>query len=128
MKKSTKQNLIGVAVVLLMLSAFGGHAIRKTLAAQKRAKEVVLQQHLWVMRRAIDYYTIDKGKPPRSLEDLVTDGYLREIPADPFTGSNKTWIVQKQATPAGQESELGVADFHSGAPGADRSDKPYRDY
>ena len=43
------------------------------------------------MRQAIDSYTMDKEKAPQSLDDLVTTGYLREIPSDPVTHSNSTW-------------------------------------
>ena len=55
----------------------------------KRSKETVLKQNLFTLRTVIDNYTFDKQKAPQSLQDLVSDGYLREVPYDPMTGSNQ---------------------------------------
>jgi len=57
----------------------------------RRVKESVLQQDLQTMRIAIDEYTVSEARPPQSLQDLVDKGYLREIPANPFTGK-KDWV------------------------------------
>ena len=80
------------------------------------------------MRRAIDFYSVDKNKALVSLRDLVDAGYLREIPIDPLTRSNKTWIIEKQAISSEQGSETWIADVHSGAAGADANGKPYNQY
>src|SRR5215813_8611133 len=64
----------------------------------RRSKETVLKQNLQTLRTVIDNYTIDKQKAPQQLSDLVTDGYLREVPYDPMTQSNQTWqIVMEDA-------------------------------
>ena len=57
----------------------------------RRAREATLKEDLFRMRDAIDQYYADKNKYPQSLQDLVTDGYLREIPKDPITDSRDTW-------------------------------------
>ena len=49
------------------------------------ARESVLKDDLFQMRKMIDQYAADKGKLPQSLDDLVNDGYLRELPVDPIT-------------------------------------------
>ncbi|MGE0131740.1 MAG: hypothetical protein AB7U82_26960 [Blastocatellales bacterium] len=80
------------------------------------------------MRRAIDFYWTDKQQPPQSLKDLVNSGYLRDIPADPFTGSNQTWIIERESQTPGQQSQPGIVDVHSGAAGADAGGKAYNQY
>ena len=82
-----------------------------------RAREAVLRDDLYTMRSLIDQYTIDKQKPPDSLDDLVNSGYLRGgLPTDPFTGSNQTWNPVLEAVPLSpQQSVSGVVDVHSGS-------------
>src|SRR4029079_2993503 len=53
----------------------------------KRSKESVLKQNLFTLRTVIDNYTYDKQKAPQALQDLVREGYLRDVPVDPLTGS-----------------------------------------
>ncbi|HEY2393888.1 MAG TPA: hypothetical protein VGK22_22125 [Candidatus Angelobacter sp.] len=68
------------------------------------------------MRAAIHQYTRDKKKPPQSLADLVTAGYLHAIPKDPFTGSDTTWQTHQEdvLTPI-TENSPGVTDVESGS-------------
>ncbi|MBS1788109.1 MAG: type II secretion system protein G [Acidobacteria bacterium] len=96
------------------------------LEGKKRQKNqnVVLQQSLWALRRAIDFYSEDLKKPPNSLQDLVDRKYLREVPVDPVTQSNQTWVIERQTI----ASEPGITDAHSGAAGADPNGKPYNQY
>src|SRR5689334_20586394 len=70
-------------IVMVIIAILAAVAIPKYLVHLHRAKEVVLQQDIWAMRRAIDFYTTDKEKPPSSLQDLVSGNYLRELPKDP---------------------------------------------
>ncbi|MCX6618888.1 MAG: type II secretion system protein, partial [Acidobacteria bacterium] len=56
-----------------------------------RARESVLRQNLFTLRTVIDEYTYDKQKAPQTLDDLVSEGYLRQVPVDPMTGSNRLW-------------------------------------
>ena len=66
-----------------------------------RAQEAVLKEDLFRMRDVLDQYFADKQQHPQSLEELVTAGYLRAIPKDPFTGSAETWqIVEAEPDPA----------------------------
>ena len=59
----------------------------------KATQEAVLKSDLFRMRDAIDQYYADKGNYPSSLQVLVSDGYLRRIPDDPFTRSADTWTT-----------------------------------
>src|SRR5262249_50124619 len=77
----TFMELLSVMVIIAILAAV---AIPKFITHLQRAKEVTLQTNLWTMRRAIDFYWQDKEKPPANLQELVSAGYLREVPKDPI--------------------------------------------
>ncbi len=93
----------------------------------QHAREVVLKENLWQMRRAIDQYSSDKGKPPQSIEDLVTDKYLREVPTDPIS-EDKEWEEVMGDDTSSPEAEQGMKDVKSKAGGTDAEGKEYRDY
>lgn len=81
-----------------------------------RAKESVLHNNLQTLRSVIDNYTYDKEKAPQSLQDLVSEGYLRTIPVDPMTGSNQTWrTIMEDASQSVNQSEPGIFDVKSGS-------------
>ena len=81
-----------------------------------RAKESVLKNNLFTLRTVIDEYTYDKQKAPQSLQDLVTEGYLRTIPADPMVGNNTSWkTIMEEATQSVNQSEPGIFDVRSGS-------------
>jgi general secretion pathway protein G len=81
-----------------------------------RAKESVLLQNLFTLRSLISQYTLDKQKAPQSLDDLVTAGYIKQIPIDPFTGKNDTWTVeQEDYSLSVDQQETGITDVHSGS-------------
>jgi general secretion pathway protein G len=64
----------------------------------------------------IDRFTLDNRLAPARLEELVEGGYLGRLPADPFTGSNETWQVQKEDAPLSpKQTALGIVDVHSGS-------------
>ena len=81
--------MVVMAIVALMITI----ALPRYYSGMERAKEAILKEDLFVMRDAIDDYYVDKGQYPRSLEVLVDERYLRAIPPDPITDSNKTWIL-----------------------------------
>jgi general secretion pathway protein G len=81
-----------------------------------RAKESVLRNNLFTLRTMIDEYTIDKQKAPDSLQDLVSEGYLRQVPQDPITSSDQTWRLIMEDTPVGgSSSSPGIFDVRSGS-------------
>jgi len=123
-----KRRLKVLAFFLLFLLIIGGVFTASCVGRPRREKEVVLQQNLWTMRKAVEFYASDKEKRPQSLEELVSAGYLREIPADPFTGSNKTWIVEREKEPSAPNTPSGIINMRSGAAGADKNGKPYNQY
>jgi general secretion pathway protein G len=120
-----KKNLISVTIAFLALFALSGCGY---LSHHKRSKEVALQQSLWSLRRAIEFYANDKGKRPQSLNELVSAGYLREIPTGPLTRSDKTWSIETEKESSAPNTPPGIIDVRSGATGADKDGKPYNRY
>jgi general secretion pathway protein G len=79
-------------------------------------KESTLKNNLFTLRTTIDHYTYDKEKAPQSLQDLVSEGYLRALPLDPMTGSNQSWqTVMEDASQSVNNAEPGIWDVHSGS-------------
>jgi general secretion pathway protein G len=115
-KRSEGFTLIELIIVMAVIAILASIAIPRYLASVKSAKEAVLKEDLHVMRDAIDSYTMDKGKAPQSLDDLVQAGYLKAIPTDPMTHSNDSWVTQTDDTLESiDQSEPGINDVHSGS-------------
>src|SRR5690349_21459612 len=73
--------MIVISVLLILLSI----AIPAYRTSIIHARESVLKQDLFQLRSLISQYTLDKQKAPQSLDDLITAGYLKQIPIDPMT-------------------------------------------
>jgi len=110
--------LIELIIVFTLIGILLGLALPQYKYATKKAREAVLKEDLYVLRKLIDQYFSDKGKYPASLQTLVEEGYLRRLPVDPFTGSDKTWEeIQEQLSPeeAMAGKLAGVIDVRSGS-------------
>ena len=117
--------MIVMAIMLTLLSM----AIPFYQKSIQRAKETVLHSNLMAIRTMIDEYAYDKQKAPQSLRDLVTDGYLREVPKDPITGSSETWkIIQEDAGQAVNTAEPGIYDIRSGSSAKSLEGTPYSEW
>ena len=116
--------LMVVLTLILILAAIAAPSYRVAII---RARETVLKDDLFTMRKLIDQYTLDKNQPPESLDDLVQAGYLRGgLPVDPFTGSNQTWQVDIEQVPLSPEETVpGVVDVHSGSNAISLEGTPY---
>ena len=116
-------------VVMAIISVLLAIALPIYQKSITRAKESVLRNNLFTLRSMIDEYTIDKQKAPESLQDLVSDGYLRQIPRDPMTGSENTWRVVMEDTPVGgSNNPTGIFDVHSGSDKTSLEGTPYSDW
>jgi general secretion pathway protein G len=120
----TLLELMVVLTLILILAAMAAPSYRVAII---RARETVLKDDLFTMRKLIDQYTLDKNQPPSSLDDLVQAGYLRGgLPVDPFTGSNQTWQVDIEEVPLSPEQTVpGVVDVHSGSEAQSLEGTPY---
>ena len=115
-KKSGGFTIIELMVVISIIMIIVSIAVPIYTQSILRAKEAVLRQDLFAMRSAIDQYTMDKSKAPQALRDLMQEGYLREIPKDPFTNSRDTWqVVQEDVLLSIDQNQPGITDVHSGS-------------
>ena len=94
----------------------------------RRAKETVLKQNLFTLRTVIDNYTYDKQKAPQTLQDLVSDGYLRAVPIDPMTNSNQWKIIMEDASQSVNQPEPGIFDVRSLSDKMGLDGTPYSEY
>lgn len=103
-------------IVLTILSILVSTAIPIATGAIQKSKEAVLKSNLHTLRMLIDQYTADKLKAPQSLQDLVSAGYLREIPRDPITNSSESWEIEMgDSLQFPDQTETGIMDVHSGS-------------
>ena len=118
--------LIEMMIVMAIIVILIAIAVPFYQKAIIRAKESVLHNNLFAMRSAIDEYTYDKQKAPQALEDLVKEGYLREVPRDPVTQRNDTWkIIMEDSGQAVDSSEPGIFDIRSGSDKTSLDGTPY---
>jgi general secretion pathway protein G len=104
--------MIVISIMLILISLAAPIYTRSVT----RAREAVLRDQLFTMRQLIDEYTLDKLQAPQSLDDLVTEGYLRELPKDPFTNSNTTWKTeQEDSLKSADQTAPGIINVHSGS-------------
>lgn len=123
-RKKTGFTLIELLVVMAVIATLLTLAVPRYFASIEKSREAVLQANLTLMRQTLDKYYGDKGRYPDSLDDLVANKYLRDVPIDPITESNTTWIVVPPA-----QQELGaVYDVRSGAEGHARDGSAYLDW
>jgi general secretion pathway protein G len=114
--------MIVISIILILVGAAAPIYTRSII----RAKEAVLRDQLFTLRQLIDEYTLDKQQAPQSLEDLLNEGYLREIPRDPFTNSNSTWqTVMEDSLKAADQTQPGIIDVHSGSEKVSLEGTPY---
>ena len=108
----TLLELMVVMAILLILVSIAAPMYRQQIT---HARESVLRQNLFTLRNLISQYTLDKQKAPQSLEDLISAGYLKQIPTDPITGSADWTVEESQDTISSpdQQDEGGIDDVHS---------------
>ena len=108
--------LIEVMVVMAIIVILAGVGVALYANSVTRSKEAVLKEDLFRMRDAIDQYYADRNEYPSSLEALVAEKYMRNVPTDPFTNSRDTWqLTMSEPDPANPSGEIGVFDVKSGS-------------
>ena len=106
----TLLELMIVISIIAILATLGAGRYEQSVI---RAHEAALHQDLFVMRNAIDQYTLDKEAGPNSLDDLVSAGYLREVPTDPIT-RQKDWNTSSdELLLSPEQTSVGITDVHS---------------
>jgi general secretion pathway protein G len=108
--------LIEMIIVIAIIGILVATAVPVYRMHLLHANEAVLKEDLYTMRNAIDQYAQDKNKAPQDLSDLVSAGYLRAIPKDPFTNNNTSWqVVQEDVLQSIDQTAPGISDVHSGS-------------
>jgi len=121
--------LIEIIIVMTVLSILLAAAVPTYTRVVTRTKESVLRNNLFSMRTVIDEYTYDKQKAPQSLQDLVTEGYLRQIPEDPMTGNNTAWkVVMEDSLTMVNQTEPGIYNVFSGSDKTSSEGTPYNEW
>src|SRR6266446_6736405 len=120
----TLLELMIVISIIIILASIALPQYQKTIM---HARETVLRDDLFKMRSLLDQYAADKGKLPQSLDELVSSGYVRELPIDPITGQ-KDWAVTTGDDPNTSEGGQGVTDVHSASSDVSSEGTPYSEW
>jgi general secretion pathway protein G len=125
-KQNAGFTLVELLIVMTIIGVLMMVAVPRFESAIRMAREAALKEDLHVMREAIDSYIMDKQKAPQSLQDLIQDGYLREVPVDPFTRTRDTWTTETgDAMHSLDQTDPGVEDVHSGSQETGSDGQPY---
>jgi general secretion pathway protein G len=116
--------LVELMVVMAIIALLLALALPRYFNHLETSRETILKQDLAVMRDAIDKYHGDRGRYPDSLDELVSERYLRALPVDPITERADTW----QVVAASGDEAGAMYDIKSGAPGNGREGSPYADW
>lgn len=117
----TLLELMIVISVIIILAAITLPQYQKTIM---HTRESVLRDDLFKMRSLLDQFGADKGRLPQSLDELQSEGYIREIPVDPFTGE-KDWAVTTGEDPNSMDGQQGITDVHSNSAEVSSEGTPY---
>jgi general secretion pathway protein G len=122
--KKTGFTLIELLVVLAIVALLLTLAVPRFFPSIDSAKDTILRDNLRNTRAVIDQFYADTGRYPDSLEQLVEKKYLRALPVDPVADSNTAWIL----VPPEDTTKGALYSIRSGAPGNDRTGKPYAEW
>lgn len=115
--------MIAMFIMIILLSI----AVPTYERSVRQARESVLKENLWQIRNKIEQYRADKGKLPKSVEDLVEAKYLREKPIDPILEKTEWQEIQGDDVNS-PDGEQGMVDVKSLAEGADIDGKAFSEY
>lgn len=112
--------LIELLVVMAVLAVLATIVAPRYIDKADMARETVLRQDLVGLRTAIDQFYRDKGQYPQTLDDLVTQRYIRSVPVDPITQRADSWVLVPP-----KDAGKGVFDVKSGADSRARDGTAY---
>ena len=120
--------LIELMIVITIIGILAAIAAPNYQWGIIKAREAVLREDLYLFRSTIDQFYADQGKYPDSLQEMADKKYLRDVPKDPFTKANDTWVVMAPPATEGQDVKGAVYDVHSGSPLIGSDGKPYNEW
>jgi general secretion pathway protein G len=115
--------MIAMFIMVILLSV----AVPTYQRSVRHARETVLKENLWQIRRSIDQFTADKGRLPQSVDELAEAKYLHEKPIDPIL-EKAEWDEIMGEDPNSPDGEQGMVNVKSLADGEDSDGKPYSEY
>jgi len=116
--------LIELMIVVSIIGILAAIAVPNYQWSVIKAKEAVLRENLYNFRTTIDQYHADQGKYPDTLNDLADKKYMREIPRDPFTKKNDTWVTVAPPSDSSSSSSGGFSDMSNFSLGQVQSSGP----
>jgi general secretion pathway protein G len=120
----TLLELMIVISIIIILAAITLPQYQRTIT---HTRETVLRDDLFKMRSLIDQFAADKGRLPQSIEELASEGYLRDVPVDPFTGQ-KDWAITTGEDPNSSDGQSGMTDIHSSSADISTEGTPYSEW
>ena len=122
----TLLELLTVMTILALLASVGIVGYRRHT---KAAKESVLKEDLFQLNHALEQHKADRGRYPSSVAALREQGYLRDIPADPMTGSKDTWVTELEPPdPDNPDADSGIFRIRSGSSDVGENGIPYNEW
>lgn len=115
-------------VVMSLIVLLASIGLATYTNAVTRSKEAALKEDLFQMRAAIDQYYADKNKYPGSLDDLVSEKYLRAVPVDPFTQTIEWTTEMSEPDPTNPTALTGVYNVKSASEGTALDGSKYADW
>jgi general secretion pathway protein G len=116
--------LIELMVVLAVLAILASIVVPRYLDRVEEARETVLRQNLTGLRNTLDQFYRDKARYPKSLEELVTERYIRDVPVDPITQRTDTWVL----VPPKSGSDKTIFNVKSSATGIAKDGTEYANW
>ena len=110
LRSSRGFTMIELLIVLTLVVILASLSMVQYRNSVRRTQEAVLKENLFRMRDAMDQFYADKNKWPGDLGELVSEGYIREIPEDPITHSKDTWRTETAEPDANNPASSGGID------------------
>ena len=120
----TLLELMIVISIIIILAAVTLPQYQRTITA---TREAVLRDDLTKMRMLIDQFAADRGRLPQSIDELVSEGYMREVPVNPFT-AQKDWAITTGEDPNSIDGQSGMTDIHSSSSDVSTEGTPYSEW
>ena len=130
-------SLLELIVVLAVIGILSTMALPNLLQTPRRANEAVLKTNLRTIREVLDQHNGDKGYFPPTLETLVEEGYLRDVPFDPIYGQPEWGLeydepeyddFEPAETDLPEGAEVGIIDIYSLSEEISLDQTPYSEW
>jgi general secretion pathway protein G len=120
--------LIELMVVMSLIVLLASIGLATYTNGVTRSKEAVLKEDLFRMRDALDQYYADKNNYPASLDDLVSEKYLRAVPVDPFTQAADWRTEMSEPDPTNPSAQTGIYNVKSASEATALDGSKYADW